>query len=120
MKFVILRKPTCMFRPEKNRYHMWDGYAQSKCNFRIDLLEQIKSQPPLEKPVIISVTFYLEPTVKNKKTSLLNMYRFVNNILCGILYKRDTLIHDIKLYKKYDKQPRTEIIIELKEDSENQ
>lgn len=91
---------------------------------------------PLEGALSVSIVFYLPIpksaskkareaikqgiTKHTKKPDLDNMAKSVLDALNGLAYKDDSQIYSLTLYKTYDENPRTELIIKCKEDKDDE
>ena len=120
--FLLSGQPLASFRWGEASNRMWDTYNQQQCNHRIELKNQFQDEPLLTSPLDISLTFHILRDSNNhiNNMSIINMVRSTNSIFSGIIYKKETLVRNIKARKIYSTIPHTEIIITplKKEDNE--
>lgn len=96
----------------------FDGQVKNKVAFGIYLSKQHNNEPLFDSAISVELNFYFQPP-KNRhepffhttKPDLDNLQKFVLDAIKDILIADDKLICSITAHKKYDKEPRTEIVI---------
>lgn len=135
MRFIIPGPPIPQHRPRFDRRgHAFDDQKPQKALIRSQIQEQISSIENLapnldfETPLSVTLWFYMpipKTLTKRIKTALKsilkshisrpdidNLIKFVLDCSTGLLFSDDAVISHIVAYKIYDKEPRTEILIE--------
>lgn len=80
----------------QKEYYAWQAHAQWK-------------RGVLDVPMVVHATFYFKT---NRKQDLDNHNKLWIDSLTGIVWTDDSLIHELHLYKDYDKSdPRIELTI---------
>ena len=122
-RYVLWSEPHPYIRSDKER-RVWDGIKQSRFIQITDLLEQHGDRPLFKGPLSIEIYFYLKSHDKAKKSpgphdtfhysapSVASLLKFFEEMATGVLITSAHQIATVKTYKRWDIQPRTEVIIE--------
>lgn len=122
-RYVLWSEPHPYIRSDKER-RIWDSLKQSRFIQITDLLEQHGESPLFKGPLAVEIYFYLKSHDKAKKApgphdtfhhsgpSLASLLKFFEEMAAGVILSHAYQIATIKTYKRWDLQPRTEIIIE--------
>lgn len=82
-----------------------------KEGYQWDAKMQWKGNDLITKPVVVSIWYYFKTKYRR---DLENMNKLVLDALTGIVYKDDSQIDELHLYRRYDKK-RPHIKIEITE-----
>jgi len=120
--YVIWAEPLPYVRSDAER-RIWDSSKQERFNQVADLLEQHGSKPLFKGPVALEVYFYIKSHDKAKKRpgphdtfnysgpSLAAYLRFFEEMAIGTVLTHSNQIAQVTSFKRWDLQPRTEVII---------
>lgn len=141
MKLTILGNPTALKRHRTFRRGKFTGsYDPSKTD-KADLLAIVRDNAPDKPftcPLRVDITFYfarpkshyrtgryegqLKPHIPlwhTKRPDRDNLDKFVLDALDGVFWLDDSIVCDGRLRKLYDDRPRTEIDIEILQESKS-
>lgn len=112
--FNIPGAPVRVFKSDDEGRQPLDTYIENKIRYIVNLENQYEENNILEKPIEATFTFYLPKNHKYRqnKVSIVELFKFANNIAQGIVYKKDYLLYNVNMTKQYSNNPHTEIIIE--------
>lgn len=110
-KFIIPGVPYHAFKQD-HRYAMtMPGYSENRIRCLVVLENQFGNEPLIREPIDINIKFYMPDNKEIRKVKLIHLFRFINNVSIGMIYQKESLIHNLTLNKYYVKEPRTEMII---------
>ncbi len=132
MKYILHGPPTPLQRPRFTRGHVYDPQQGQKLLDGIQLKKQHHPQPPLEVPLLATITFFMplakylrEPgrdrlrgKYNPKRPDLDNMIKYILDAANGILYTDDSLIVQISGKKIWADVGKTELILEQADEIE--
>lgn len=111
--------------------HAYEVEADKEWKARVATEARIVwNKPPLDCPLVMNITFFMPIPVAMKRTGrriagashvkrpdLSNLLKGVEDALNGIVYRDDSLLHQIWMHKCYSDNPRT--WIEIVQDQDN-
>lgn len=119
--YCIKVPPIAWQRPRLNGGRFFDAQQRDKLAFGLYLAQQHNDEPLFDKPMKISVVFYMPipKTVNERKLThyhakapdIDNLQKFLYDALKGVVIADDRLICSLVADKIYDKEPRTELVI---------
>lgn len=123
-KYVIMGDPVPLARPRWGNGHVFDSQALLKMQAARIIEDQHAGKEKFVGPIHLDVTFFMcLPKVGLKKRQEIdgkyhtcrpdfsNLLKFMEDIAQPILYDDDCIICSVSGCKKYDMEPRTEIMI---------
>jgi len=112
--FNIPGAPVRVFRSENEGRQTLDTYLENKIRCRVTIENQYEQNEIISTPVEAIFTFFLPKNHKYRQNlvSIVELFRFINQIAEGTIYKKDTLLYRIEMRKEYSNEPHTEIIIQ--------
>jgi len=112
-RYTIPGPPTYIYKTGEEARQPLDTYQEHKLRAIVWLENQQEDRQFMKIPIEASFVFYLPRNFlyRPAATSIVELFKFANHISRGLLYKKDYLLYNVKLEKKYSRNPRTEIII---------
>ena len=126
MKYIIPGPPIPQTRHRLGKGHFYDPNAQHKETIGLILISQSKGKT-LQGPLAAKLSFFMpipQHLSQKKQHQLINQYHHKKNAdldnliklildaANNVLYNDDSQIASISAIKKYDTNPRTELILE--------
>jgi len=126
MKYILHGPPTPLQRPRFCKGHVYDPQQGQKLLDGIQLKKQHHLQPPMDVPLLATITFfmplakYLRESGRNnlrgkynpKRPDLDNLIKYILDAANGILYTDDSLIVQIFAKKIWADEGKTELELE--------
>lgn len=106
-QYTILGIPEAVIRTTKMKQRDQDAYTIRRLNYLTQLTNQHNEEPFLTGPWKLTATFYFPIQSTNYKRhsiypSILNLYRFFDDLAHGVIYEDSCIIHSITLIKVYE------------------
>ena len=110
-KFTIPGVPYRAFKADHTYAMTMPGYSENRIRYLVTLESQFGDEPMIREPIDINVKFYMPLRQKLTAAKLIHLFKFINNIALGMIYQKESLIHNLTLNKYYVKEPRIEMTI---------
>lgn len=112
--FNIPGAPVRVFRTENEGRQTLDTYLENKIRYKVTLENQHEHEEIISTPLEATLIFFLPKNHKYREhnVSIVELFKFINQVAEGILYKKDNQIYNINMRKEYSNHPHTEIIIQ--------
>jgi len=131
-KYLISGNPVPLARCRVNfaQRKVWDSQRKYKVITGIEISRQHGNLPFFEGPLRVDVLFFMKrpQSLQARKATKKyhcytpdcdNLLKQVLDILTGVIFKDDCIVSFITAQKRYDSDPRTEIVVkELNNESE--
>jgi len=110
--FRIPGNPVRVFKSETEGRQPLNTYMENKLRYMVSLENQ-HEEAPIKEPVEATFKFYMPKSCKYKpaRVSIVELFRFANQMSRGLIYKKDCLLYNVKLEKIYSDDPHVEIEI---------
>ncbi len=134
IKFTVLGDPKAQKRHRTVKVGKFARRYDPSADERNDFLKTVQEHAPdkpIDEPIALTVLFFLSRpkghygTGKNtgqlkssaplwaaKRPDLDNLTKFILDSLNGVFWRDDSVICTLAVFKRYDKKPRTEVLVE--------
>lgn len=116
MKYIIPGQPIPLARPRFGKERVYDCQRGEKFVAGTNLRFWHKDKPLFVGPLELNIIFFMGSTRQKGwhalRPDLDNLIKFVLDVMNGIVFNDDKQVVRIIAEKMYDKEPRTEIMIE--------
>jgi len=110
-KFIIPGDPHHFYRKDHKYAMTIPYYAERHIKCYTILDNQFDNEKIIDYPIDVDVKFYMYDILDNESVVVSVMFRILNKIAKGLIYKKDSLINNLTLTKYYVREPRVEMII---------
>lgn len=119
MKYVIKGDPGKLSCARYKTKKVYDSQKHSRIHAELDLKHQHSDKPIYQRPIHVDMYFYMITRLHSKDAgsfhpytpSLAKLVRFIEDLFKDVVIKDPSIIASLVTYKKFDDNPRTEIVI---------
>lgn len=116
---TIPGEPVKVYKSDDGGRATLTTYQEAKIRYFVSIQNQFENEKIINEPFEATIKFFLPKNCAydEKRVSLVELFKFLNKMLRGVVYNLPTSIYLVNMKKIYSDNPRTEIILKPLEDN---